>query len=191
LDTNRWQQPVRNIDPSIKSNTLKHFSSHQPILARVVTPNPNSYRSGDQKPINVYTKASENFPTINSYSLSKEKKGLHLSEHKIIDSSITEINKGNLNISNANNFSDNYEYSLNSSDYNRINSLIERSKWLSRVESLNDRESVILWAKEKNSIEAYFLASYLKIPHESPNFADGHLTAKLNAWLLWANKKTI
>lgn len=190
LDISRWQEPVKNIDPSIKSNTLKHSSSHQSILARVVTPNPNSYRSGYQKPINVYEKTSANFSSINSYSVPKEKNDLRVPGNENINASIKEINKSNLNESNAKNYSNIYEYSLDSTDYSRINSLIERSKRLSRVESLHDRESVILWAKEKNSIEAYFLASFLKIPHESPNFADGHLTAKLNAWLLWANKKT-
>jgi hypothetical protein len=152
-------------------------------LTRVVTPNPNSYHLGYQKPINVYEKKSANLPSVNSYVIPKEKNSLQ-------GTSTKEINKSNLNESNLKNYLDTYEYSLDSSDYNRINSLIERSKRLSRVESLNDRESVILWAKEKNLIEAYFLVAFLKIPHESPNFTDGHLTAKLNAWLLWASKKT-
>jgi hypothetical protein len=77
-------------------------------------------------------------------------------------------------------------YKITTDDVIRLNSLIKKSNTLSRPQNLPDQESILKWANTNNPIEAYFLAEFTKIPHQSRNFSDNTLESKLKAWLDWA-----
>ena len=80
-------------------------------------------------------------------------------------------------------------YKITTDDIIRLKSLIKKSNTLSRPQNLPDHESILKWADTNNPIEAYFLAEFVKLPHESRDFSDSTLESKLKAWLDWAARE--
>lgn len=79
--------------------------------------------------------------------------------------------------------------SLSSDDQRRILQLVSEAKSLGKPDHrLFSRVDVQNWSNKKNPIDAYFLAGFLDIVHEPPQFVDPTLTAKLAAWLKWAKQ---
>lgn len=78
--------------------------------------------------------------------------------------------------------------SLSSNDVLRIEKLVAISKTLKVTKKIMNKEDLVTWAKTKNPLEFFFLAQYLSVPHEPPNFSDPTLSAKLTCWINWANQ---
>jgi hypothetical protein len=73
-------------------------------------------------------------------------------------------------------------------DKPRVRQLIREAKQLQQVGSAKlNKEQLLAWSKRGDLFEAYFLASFLGISHEPPDFSDPALTMKLAAWLRWAS----
>jgi hypothetical protein len=51
---------------------------------------------------------------------------------------------------------------------------------------LVNRDSLLAWSQLSNPIEAYFLAAYLNVDHNPPEFNDPVLNKKLARWLAWS-----
>ena len=79
---------------------------------------------------------------------------------------------------------------VSSQDQLRIRSLISRGKQLKNKKITNQLsyDEVLVWAKTKSPLEAFFLAHIYGVPHHSPQFVDPTLTQRLNAWFDYARK---
>jgi hypothetical protein len=77
---------------------------------------------------------------------------------------------------------------INDSDKIRVRQLMRDAHLLKsyEVKQQLNYDQLIKWTKKENSIEAYFIASYLEIPHYEPNFTDPTLNLKLKNWLDYA-----
>jgi hypothetical protein len=84
-------------------------------------------------------------------------------------------------------------YVLSDEEKVRVTRLIEHGKNLQVPSSFIDsREELLAWSrlKKPNSIEAYFLAGFRKVPHRTAEFTDDTLTLKLSEWIRWAQTLT-
>lgn len=77
---------------------------------------------------------------------------------------------------------------LSSIDVLRIKKLVATSKTLKVTKKPMSKEDLMAWANTKNPLEYFFLANYLSVPHEAPNFSDPTLSARLCSWIDWAKK---
>ena len=80
-------------------------------------------------------------------------------------------------------------YKINEADKPRVRQLMREASVLTvpNDNKIIDKIQLIQWTKKENIFEAYFIAAYLRVPHEPPVFNDQTLSAKLVAWLKYSS----